>query len=98
MRDTLPSLGGDVVMVSLDTDPNENGELLRRYVEQNAFPWRFALAPREVLRQLSDTFGTQFLTQPSEPMFLVDPRGGVHLLPFGRKSADALRGFVQQYR
>ena len=98
MRDTLPSLGPDVLMVSLDTDANESADLLRRYVDQNGFPWRFALAPRGVLRQLSDTFGTQFLTQPSEPMFLVDPRGGVHLLPFGRKSADALRGFVQQYR
>lgn len=98
MRDTLPSLGGDVVMVALDTDVNESAELLRRYAEQNGFPWRFALTPREVLRQLSDAFGTQFLTQPSEPMFLIDPRGGVHLLPFGRKSADALRGFVQQYR
>lgn len=98
MRDTLPSLGPDVLMVSLDTDANESADLLRRYVEQNGFPWRFALAPREVLRQLSVAFGTQFLTQPSEPMFLVDPRGGVHLLPFGRKSADALRGFVQQHR
>lgn len=85
-------------MVSLDTDPNENAELLRRYVEQTGFSWRFALAPRELIRELGDTFGTQFLTQPSEPMFLVDPRGVPHLLPFGRKSADALRSAVQQYR
>ncbi len=85
-------------MVSLDTDPNENADLLRRYADQNGFPWRFALAPREILRELGDTFGTQFPTQPSEPMFLVDPRGAPHLLPFGRKSATALRGFVQQYR
>lgn len=85
-------------MVSLDTDPNENAELLRRYVEQTGFPWRFALASRDVIRELGDTFGTQFLTQPSEPMFLVDPRGVPHLLPFGRKSADALRSAVQQYR
>jgi len=98
VRDTLPSLGGDVVMVSLDTDANESADLLRRYVDQNGFPWRFALAPREVLRELADTFGTQFLTQPSEPMFIVDPRGTPHLLPFGRKSADALRSAVQQYR
>ena len=85
-------------MVSLDTDPNENADVLRRYVEQQGFPWRFALAPREVIRELGAVFGTQFVTQPSEPMFLVDPRGQTHLLPFGRKSADALRGFVQQYR
>ena len=97
MRDTLPSLGPDVVMVSLDTDANESADLLRRYVDQQGFPWRFALAPREVLRELSDTFGTQFLTQPSEPMFILDRRGEPHLLPFGRKTADALRRAVQQY-
>lgn len=85
-------------MVSLDTDPNENADLLRRYVEQQGFAWRFALAPREVLRELAATFGTQFLTQPSEPMFIVDRRGEPHLLPFGRKSADALRRAVQQYK
>lgn len=85
-------------MVSLDTDVNESADLLRRYADENGFPWRFALVSREVLRQLSDTFGTQFLVQPSEPMFLVDPRGSAHLLPFGRKSADALRGFAQRYR
>ena len=98
MRDTLPSLGPDVLMVSLDTDLNENADLLRRYVDQNGFPWRFALVTREIARELGETFGTQFLTQPSEPMFIVDPRGTPHLLPFGRKSADALRRAVQQYR
>jgi hypothetical protein len=96
VRDTLSSLG-DVVMVSLDTDVNENEELLRRYAEQNGFRWRFALASRELLRDLADQFGTQFLTQPSEPMFLVDRRGDAHLLPFGRKSADALRAAARQY-
>lgn len=97
MRDTLPSLG-DLVMVALDTDVNESSDLLRRYAEQNGFPWRHALAPREVVRELGEVFGTQFLTQPSEPMFLIDPRGATHLLPFGRKSAEALRTFTQQRR
>lgn len=98
MRATLPSLGNDVVMISLDTDASEDADLLRRYVDQQGFPWRFALAPREILRELADVFGTQFLTQPSEPMFLIDPRGDTRLLPFGRKSADALRQAVTQSR
>jgi hypothetical protein len=98
VRDALPSLGGDVVMISLDTDSSENADLLRRYVEQHGFPWRFALAPRDVVRELGDVFGTQFLTQPSEPMFLVDPRGTTHLLPFGHKSAAALGEAVKRYR
>jgi hypothetical protein len=85
-------------MISLDTDASENADLLRRYVEQQGFPWRFALAPRDVLRELGDVFGTQFLTQPSEPMFLLDPRGATHLLPFGHKSAAELGQAVQRYR
>jgi hypothetical protein len=97
VRDTLPSLS-DVMMVSLDTDPNESADLLRRYMEQQGFNWRAALAPPQIIRELGETFGTQFLTQPSEPMFLVDPRGHTRLLPFGRKSADQLRQLVAQYR
>ena len=85
-------------MISLDTDASESADLLRRYVEQQGFSWRFALAPREVLRELGDVFGTQFLTQPSEPMFLVDARGDTHLLAFGRKSAEALKQAVAQNR
>ena len=98
MKETLPSLGDDVLMVSVDIDPNENADLLRRYADQNEFPWRFAVAPREMLQAFGAAFGTQFLIPTSEPMFIVDPRGEPHLLPFSRKSADALRGFVRQFR
>lgn len=98
MKDTLPSLGSDVIMISLDTDASENADLLRRYSSEMGFDWRFALASREVLRELATTFGNEFLTQPSEPMFLIDGRGATHRLPFGHKNADALRRAVQQYR
>jgi hypothetical protein len=98
VKETLPSLGDDVVMVSIDIDVNESADQLRRYADQNGFAWRFAVAPREMVRDLGQAFGTQFQTPPSEPMFIVDPKGSPHLLPFGRKSADALRAFVRQYR
>ncbi|HET8568932.1 MAG TPA: hypothetical protein VFM93_08105 [Candidatus Limnocylindria bacterium] len=97
VKDTLPDLG-DAVMISIDIDINESADQLRRYADQNGFPWRFALAPRDMVRALGDAFGTQFLTPPSEPMFMVDAKGEPHLLPFGRKSAEALRAFVRQYR
>jgi len=98
VKDTLPSLGSDVLMISVDIDASESADLLRRYADQNGFPWRFAVVPREMLQAFGAAFGTQFLIPTSEPMFIVDPRGGPHLLPFGRKSADALRGFVAQFR
>lgn len=98
MRDALPSLGSDVVMISLDTDVSEDAALLARYATDMGFGWRFALAPKEVLTQLAAAFGTEFLTQPSEPMFLVDPKGATHALPFGHKSADQLGRSIQQFR
>ena len=42
VKDALPALGNDVVMVSIDGDPNENAELLRRYADDLGFTWRFA--------------------------------------------------------
>ena len=98
MKDALPSFGDGVLMVSLDIDTNEDAALLRRYAEQNSFGWRFAVAPRDAVRQLGEAFGTQFLAPPSEPMFVVDRAGTPHLLPFGRKSAEALRTALSQYR
>ena len=98
MKDALPSLGNDVVMISLDTDSSEDAALLARFADEMGFSWRFALAPRDVLAQLAASFGTEFLTQPSEPMFLVDPRGATHALPFGHKDAGQLRRAIQQFR
>ena len=98
MKDTIPSLGPDVLMVSLDVDTSENADQLRRFSEQHGFDWRFAIAPREMLVELQRSYGTQFLTPPSEPMFVVDAKGEAHLIPFGRRDANALRAIVDRYR
>jgi hypothetical protein len=98
VKDTLPSLGSDVLMISLDTDTSEDAALLARFADEMGFSWRFALSPKEVLAQLAAAFGTEFLTQPSEPMFLIDAKGATHALPFGHKSADQLRRSIQQFR
>jgi cytochrome oxidase Cu insertion factor (SCO1/SenC/PrrC family) len=99
IKDLLPKLGDDVVMVSIDSDPNEDAQLLRRYADQLGFPWRFAIAPRELMTSLSRTFGNEFLDPTSEPMFAVSAKTGVaHRLPFGHKDEDDLREAVQRYR
>ncbi len=97
MKNTLPSLG-DVVMVSIDVDSSEDAEQLRRFTDQQGFSWRFAIAPREMLRQLETAFGTRFLGPPSEPMFIVDPQGAPHLVPFEHRDAARLAALVRQYR
>jgi hypothetical protein len=98
VKETLPSLGPDVVMVSLDGDPNEDAALLKRYTEQHGFTWRFAVAPRELMSSLASAFGNEYLNPPSDPMFVVAPSGAAFRLPSGHKSAADLRAFVEQYR
>ncbi len=85
-------------MVSLDVDTSENAEQLARFADSNGFPWRFAIVPRDMLVELQKAFGTQFLTPPSEPMFIVDPKGEPHLVPFGHRDASTLRQLVAKYR
>ncbi len=85
-------------MISLDTDTSESAQLLARYADEMGFNWRFALADKAVLDELARVFGLEFLTQPNEPMFLIDPKGVTHALPFGHKSADRLRQAIQQFR
>ena len=85
----------DLVVISLDIDPNENAATLKDYVATNGFGWHYAVAPADVTREISDKFGVQFLNPPSTPMFIIDSHGEVHLLPFGVKSADDLSSAVQ---
>ena len=81
----------DLVTLVLDIDPNENAEHLRDYAAKHGFDWTYAVAPREVAREIGQLYGDQFLNPPSTPMLIVDRHGEVHLLPFGRKSADELQ-------
>lgn len=85
-------------MVSIDGDPNENAQQLRRYADDLGFGWRFAVAPRELMASLAQTFGNDVLYPPSDPMFVVTPKGVVHRLPGGSKDEQLLRDAVQRYR
>lgn len=85
-------------MVSIDIAPNESVTALGRYADQNAFGWRFSVAPKPMLNDLSIVFGTRFLDTTSTPMFVVDPHGHHHLAPWGRKDARALALLVETYR
>ncbi len=87
----------DLVSISLDVDPNEDRELLKGYVEEFGFEWRFAVAPLEVARALGNLYSAQYLNPPLAPMLLVDREGVVHLLDFGLKDVEDLRAFVEPF-
>ena len=98
IKDELAELGDDVVMISIDGDPNENADLLRRYADQLGFDWRFAVAPREVMAALAGEYGSQFLYPPSEPMFAVSAAGEPIPIDFGHKDETDLRAVVKRAR
>lgn len=88
----------DVVIVSIDVDPNEEGRTLGRYADELDFRWRFTVPPRDVLRALERSFGTRFLHPPSEPMFLVDTAGVAFVAPFGSKDEKTLLQLAETAR
>jgi cytochrome oxidase Cu insertion factor (SCO1/SenC/PrrC family) len=88
---------GDLVILSLDIDPNENQGDLKAHTEKYGFDWLYAVAPAEVTREIGNLYTQQFLNPPSTPMLVIDRHGVAHPLPFGIKSVDDLAGAVNMY-
>lgn len=89
--DALYQLGDtDVVYVSLDIDPSENGDDLALYADQQGFAWHFVVASREFARSLAEEFGDEVLSPPSVPTVTVDPSGAAEI-HFGHRNAEDLR-------
>ncbi len=88
---------GDFASVGLDIDLNESLEDLKSFVDSNGFDWTYAVATRDVAREISQLYGDQFLNPPSTPMFIIDRQGQVHPLPFGIKSAEDLQMALQPF-
>jgi cytochrome oxidase Cu insertion factor (SCO1/SenC/PrrC family) len=86
-----------LVIVGLDIDPNEDAEMLKTYLEKHGFSWHYAIASKEMAREISQLYGDQFLNPPSAPMLLIDRQGEVHSLPFGLKSVDDLQKTIEPF-
>ncbi len=50
-------------IIGIDIDANENQEAVKRHVEKNQFPGRYAVSPKELSRGLVDSFGPNFLLE-----------------------------------
>jgi thiol-disulfide isomerase/thioredoxin len=87
----------DLVSVGLDIDPNEDAGDLKSYTRSNGFDWYYAVAPREVASEMGNLYGAQFLNPPSAPILIIDRKGEVHPMPFGLKSSDDLKKFIEPF-
>ncbi|MBM3136883.1 MAG: TlpA family protein disulfide reductase [Chloroflexi bacterium] len=87
----------DFVSLGINTDPNENAQQLSTYVMNNGFDWLYVVASDELINEISEIYGPQFLNPPSTPMLIIDRQGEAHLLPFGVKSAEELQTFLMPF-
>jgi len=87
----------DLVSIGLDIDPNENSADLKTYIENNNFDWIYAVAPGDVINEFGTLYGNQFLNPSSTPILIIDRKGQAHPMPFGIKSAEELKNFIEPF-
>jgi thiol-disulfide isomerase/thioredoxin len=90
-------MDADLVTIGLDVDKNEMAADLKAYTDKNGFDWVYAVAPVDVAREIGNLYGQQFLNPSSTPMLVVDRKGQAHPMPFGIKSAEDLKQFVEPF-
>jgi thiol-disulfide isomerase/thioredoxin len=88
---------GDLITVTLDVDVNEDAPLLKKFAETNKFTWRIAIAPAEIGRFMAANYDPNYINPPTQPMLIIDKKGGVWGLPFGIKSATSLQKTLDRY-
>lgn len=88
----------DLVVISLNTDPNEDADRVRSHLEDyDGFDWRYAIAPSAMTQSLIDQFGSVIATPPAAPIVRVCPDGAGSLVgDRGVKPADELVTAVEQ--
>ena len=92
-------LGEDSGLVSIgfDVDQNEMAEDLKKYVEGNGFDWYYAIPSLEIVREIANLYGANFLNPPLTPVFIIDRHGVVHPMNMGLKSAEDLKLFIEPF-
>jgi len=83
-------LGENFISISLDTDPNENEEKVKRHIERNGYTWWFANSPADLTRSLISQFGVDIVNAPQAPMILIC-NGQARMLEKGVKSSEDLK-------
>lgn len=86
-----------LVSICLDVDSNEDQPSLKKYVDYFGFEWHFAVAPLGVEHALGNLYSAEYLNPPLNPMLVIDRKGKVYGLPYGIKSANALKNTIAPY-
>lgn len=84
-------LDEEIILISLNSDPNEDEEEVLKYVTENRYNWRYAIATPQMSKQLLEEFGFQILNAPSAPIVMFCEDGSYTLLPEGHKTVEDLK-------
>lgn len=91
VRTVREQLGeANYVYISLSVEPNDTTPGLAQYAVRENFPWIFAIAPPDMIRELVAQFGRTITNPPSTPHFIISPSGSVSQLSTGHHSVDQL--------
>lgn len=92
-------LGEDSGLISIgfDVDQNEVADDLKAYVESNGFDWLYTIPSLEVIREIANLYGANFLNPPLTPVLIIDRQGVVHPMNMGLKSAEDLKTFIEPF-
>lgn len=87
----------DLISIGFDVDQNEEAEDLKAYIESNGFDWYYAIPSLEVVREIANLYGANFLNPPLTPVLIIDRHGVVHPMNMGLKSAEDLKLFIEPF-
>ena len=80
-----------MVLVALNSDPNEKDSDVASHVEKNDLVGYFAVPPQSMLDELVLEFDASILTPPTSPVILIEAdQSSARLLRRGVKDSDEL--------
>ena len=86
----------DIIHVSLDTDPNEDRDIIQGHITRNGFDWLYVVSPVDLTRKLIDEFGVRIVDAPSAPVVIICKDQSARLLGRGVKSAATLLSEIEK--
>ncbi len=87
------------VLVAIDTDENEDAELIRDTWKSRGLTEPVAISPQELTKVLVSEYGPEVVTPPQAPIILISAdQSSARLLPSGLKDADELRAEIAKGR
>ena len=89
-------VGDAVISIGLNTDPNEDENVVLEHAKKNDFDWIYSISPTDLTKELLKEFGREVVSAPSVPIVLICEDGKSYLLDRGFKSTEKLKNYINE--